>query len=133
MKVTGICVISKNPANGNLKMEFAKTRESGDLVKGSIYWLNSSKKDEKKTYSNIRFVAYKDMVNFFRNNCNEMIEITNAILKSYSGDRKDGTKYYGHEIVIFEAGVYQKKEPMQSFHDAEKVESDSTMNEDIPY
>lgn len=133
MKITGICLISKDQTTKNPKLEFAKTERGADIVKGSIYWINSSK-DEKKTYSNIRFVAYKDMVNFFRDNCNELIEIKNAILKSYSGEKKDGSKYYGHEITIFDAVVYQKKEAAQSFHEKkEEVESDSEDYDSIPF
>ena len=134
MKITGICLISKDQTTKNPKLEFAKTQGGSDIVKGSIYWTTSGKKDEKKSYSNIRFVAYKDMVNFFRDNCNEMIEIKNAILKSYSGE-KNGTKYYGHEIVIFEAQVYQKKEAVQSFHEKKELESNvnEDLGEDIPW
>jgi hypothetical protein len=79
-------------------------------------------------------VAYKDMVSFFRDNCNELIEIKNAILKSYSGEKKDGTKYYGHEITIFEAQVYQKQQPVVHFQEKEpenKLNND--LGEDIPW
>lgn len=127
LKITGTCKISKDPTNSNLKMEFARTPNGAEIVKGSLYWYNSSKKEDKSS-SNIRFVGYKNMVNFFRDHCHETIEITNAILKSYSGDRKDGTKYYGHEIVIFEAQVYQKQQPVAHF---QEKEPESKLNEDL--
>lgn len=136
LKVSGTCKISKDPTNGNFKLEFATTQNGANLVKGSLYWYNSAKKDEK-TSSNIRFVAYKDMVNFFRDNCNEVIEIKEANLKSYSGETKDGRKYYGHEIIVFDAAVYQKKEIAKPFNEPRETarESDSLNwgDDDIPF
>lgn len=131
LKITGTCKISKDPTNGNLKLEFAKTQSGADVVKGSLYWYNSAKKEDKSS-SNIRFVGYKDMVNFFRDNCNEVIEIKNAILKSYSGETKDGRKYYGHEIIVFDAGVYQKKE-VKPFSEPEDNFNPDIDNESIPF
>lgn len=136
MKISGTCKVSKDPSTNNLKLEFAKTNGGNDVVKGSIYWINSSKNKEEKTYSNIRFVAYGNMVNFFRDNCNELIEIRASVLKSYSGKTKDGKAYYGHEVVIFDAVVYDKKESSQSFHEPKESRPEffdySKEDEDFP-
>lgn len=136
LKALGTCKVSKDPTTNNLKLEFAKTLGEKDVVKGSIYWLNSSKDKDKKTYSNIRFVGYGNMVNFFRDNCNELIEIKGSALKSYSGKTKDGKAYYGHEVVIFDAAVYEKKETAQSFHEPKEPKPEffdySKEDEDFP-
>ena len=137
LKISGTCAISKDPTNGNLKLEFAKTQNGADVVKGSLYWLNSSKdKTAPKTYSNIKFVGYKDMVNFFRDNCHELIEIKDCPIRNYSGKRKDGTSYYGYEITVFNAAVYQKKELSQSFNEPKESKPEffdySKEDEDFP-
>jgi hypothetical protein len=36
MKITGICLISKDQSTKNPKLEFAKTQAGAEIVKGSI-------------------------------------------------------------------------------------------------
>lgn len=129
LKISGTCAISKDPTNNALKLEFAKTQGGADVVKGSLYWLNSSKdKAAPKTYSNMKFVGYKDMVNFFRDNCHELIEIKDCPIKSYSGKGKDGKAYYGYEITVFNASVYQKRETSKPFSEPKEPESNFNDN-----
>ena len=130
LKVSGTCLISKDKTTNHYKLEFAKTSNGNDLVKGSLYWQDSgTNKEGNKTSSDIRFVAYKNMVNFIRDNCNQVLELKDCPLKKYSWKDKNGVWQNMYEVIIFDASVYQKKEAStQSFYEPKESKED----EDFP-
>ena len=136
MKISGTCLISKKPS-----IEFSKTNDGADIVKGNLFWADpqsKSKRDELKTYSSVWFVAFgEEMSNFFRDNYDKIIEIKDCPLKRNSWKDKDGNWREKYEIIVFNASVYEKKIPPQSFHEPKESESNFNAglddNNDIPF
>lgn len=120
MKLLGTCSISKDPNTNKPKLEFAKTLKGKDCVKGIIYWNDGEDKDGKKTYSDTRFVAYEDMVDFIRNNSSRLLYIKESRFINRFNKEK-GKKF--DELTIFKAEVYQSRDEKQTeavFNNIEK-------------
>ena len=131
MKISGIAFISKKP-----ELNFAKTQSGNDVLKGKIYWQNYSKNKEEKDYSSINFVAYKEAIDFIRDNKEQILNLKDCTVTFRSYKKEDGTWTNWDEVTIWgldNISIHQKQsnEPVKSFHEPKEKEVESNFNDNL--
>lgn len=102
MKISGICGISKNKTTNSYILNEAITKSGNRILTGSIYWTDSKKGDDKKTYSDIRFAAFGDSIDIINHNKDKLFEIKDCPIKKNKWLDKEGKWQSSYEITIFQ-------------------------------